>query len=80
MRRRLVVAVFGALWVVLGCGPPEPGADGSRGGTEGLHRDALVWDAPNDLAYRVFYEGLDMGQRLPVFVCEAYPLGSGIGW
>ena len=32
---------------------------------ENLHRDALVWDCHNDLAYRVLYEGLDIGQRLP---------------
>ena len=30
-----------------------------------LHREALVWDCHNDLAYRVLYEGLDIGQRLP---------------
>jgi len=30
-----------------------------------LHRDALVWDCHNDLAYRVLYEGLDIGDRLP---------------
>jgi len=30
-----------------------------------LHRDAVVWDCHNDLAYRVLYEGLDIGQRLP---------------
>ncbi|MFH1764423.1 MAG: dipeptidase [Gemmatimonadota bacterium] len=30
-----------------------------------LHREALVWDAHNDLAYRVLYEGLDIGDRLP---------------
>ncbi len=30
-----------------------------------LHREALVWDCHNDLAYRVHYEGLDIGQRLP---------------
>ncbi len=30
-----------------------------------LHREALVWDAHNDLAYRVLYEGLDIGNRLP---------------
>jgi membrane dipeptidase len=32
---------------------------------EKLHRDALVWDCHNDLAYRVLYEGLDIGNRLP---------------
>jgi membrane dipeptidase len=30
-----------------------------------LHHEALVWDCHNDLAYRVHYEGLDMGERLP---------------
>jgi membrane dipeptidase len=30
-----------------------------------LHRDAIVWDCHNDLAYRVLYEGLDIGNRLP---------------
>jgi membrane dipeptidase len=30
-----------------------------------LHRNALVWDCHNDLAYRVLYEGLDIGNRLP---------------
>ncbi len=30
-----------------------------------LHREAIVWDCHNDLAYRVLYEGLDIGKRLP---------------
>lgn len=30
-----------------------------------LHKDALVWDCHNDLVYRVFYEKLDIGNRLP---------------
>ncbi len=30
-----------------------------------LHDQALVWDCHNDLAYRVLYEGLDIGDRLP---------------
>lgn len=30
-----------------------------------LHRGALVWDCHNDLAYRVLYEGLNIGDRLP---------------
>jgi len=30
-----------------------------------LHNDALVWDCHNDLAYRVRYENLDIGDRLP---------------
>jgi membrane dipeptidase len=32
---------------------------------DALHREALVWDSHNDLSYRVLYEGLDIGQRLP---------------
>jgi membrane dipeptidase len=34
-------------------------------GVEHLHEDALVWDTHNDLAYRVLYEQLDIGGRLP---------------
>ena len=30
-----------------------------------LHQEALVWDCHNDLSYRVLYEGLDIGKRLP---------------
>lgn len=30
-----------------------------------LHREALVWDCHNDLSYRVLYEKLDIGNRLP---------------
>ena len=30
-----------------------------------LHKDALVWDCHNDLSYRILYEGLDIGERLP---------------
>ena len=30
-----------------------------------LHNEAVVWDTHNDLAYRVLYEGLDIGKRLP---------------
>jgi membrane dipeptidase len=33
--------------------------------TDTLHNIALVWDTHNDLAYRVLYEGLDIGQSLP---------------
>ena len=37
----------------------------SKQRTDALHRDALVWDCHNDLAYRVLYEKLDIGERLP---------------
>jgi membrane dipeptidase len=30
-----------------------------------LHSEALVWDSHNDLSYRVLYEKLDIGKRLP---------------
>jgi membrane dipeptidase len=30
-----------------------------------LHRDSVVWDCHNDLAYRVLYEKLNIGDRLP---------------
>lgn len=33
--------------------------------TDRLHREALVWDCHNDLSYRILYEGLDIGRRLP---------------
>jgi membrane dipeptidase len=33
--------------------------------TDALHQSALVWDCHNDLSYRVLYEKLDIGQRLP---------------
>jgi membrane dipeptidase len=31
-----------------------------------LHKEAVVWDCHNDLVYRVLYENLDIGKRLPV--------------
>ncbi len=40
-------------------------APASEEAVDSLHRNALVWDAHNDLAYRVLYEGLDIGKRLP---------------
>jgi membrane dipeptidase len=48
---------------------PSTWASGARAAEEDevtkLHRDAVVWDCHNDLAYRVVYEGLDIGNRLP---------------
>jgi membrane dipeptidase len=53
-------------WVLQGCGGRKaPAGGGSAAEVEALHREALVWDAHNDLAYRVLYEGLDIGHRLP---------------
>jgi membrane dipeptidase len=44
---------------------PQAEAIQASEGVEKLHRDSLVWDCHNDLAYRVLYEGLDIGNRLP---------------
>ncbi|MDP2914846.1 MAG: dipeptidase [Candidatus Aminicenantes bacterium] len=44
--------------------PPSPIRTAAQD-AENLHREALVWDCHNDLAYRVLYEGLDIGNRLP---------------
>ncbi len=41
---------------------PKPVDDNTFGM---LHSEAVVWDCHNDLAYRVLYEGLDIGDRLP---------------
>jgi membrane dipeptidase len=32
---------------------------------DNLHEEAVVWDCHNDLVYRVLYEKLDIGKRLP---------------
>ena len=41
------------------------GAVGAEEPIDRLHREALVWDGHNDLSYRILYEGLDIGERLP---------------
>jgi membrane dipeptidase len=67
--KRTVVISLGIL-IALGAaaisqtGPSEPGRAAAQD-VEKLHRDALIWDCHNDLAYRVLYEGLDIGNRLP---------------
>lgn len=63
MKSRLTGGVTASLilahaGVLLSCAASE--AD-----LENLHQDALVWDTHNDLAYRVLYEQLDIGKRLP---------------
>ena len=62
---RTVLALIALILAPQGCDAvPEVGNEADPG-TIALHQDALVWDGHNDLAYRVFYEGLDIGQRLP---------------
>jgi membrane dipeptidase len=59
--------------LLVACGPAsdagttsgQPGALGQDEAVAALHEEALVWDCHNDLAYRVLYEGLDIGDRLP---------------
>lgn len=56
------VLLFCLLFTLPGCSS-EQAAGNDR--IAQLHRDALVWDCHNDLSYRVLYEKLDIGQRLP---------------
>lgn len=54
----VLAAGFAAAGLLSACTPDEESSDT-------LHREALVWDTHNDLSYRVLYEKLDIGQRLP---------------
>ncbi len=56
------VLLFSLLITLAGCSS-EQAAGNDR--IAQLHHDALVWDCHNDLSYRVLYEKLDIGQRLP---------------
>jgi membrane dipeptidase len=58
-------ALFFVRWSPDADGAPRAGEPAVGEALAGLHREALVWDAHNDLAYRVHYEGLDIGERLP---------------
>jgi membrane dipeptidase len=63
---RAILALMALLLGVATCQPVPESGDGPDPEVMALHTDALVWDGHNDLAYRVLYEGLDIGQRLPV--------------
>ena len=66
MKNRFLILFLGALVAatgILACGRPGPAE--AEDSVRMLHNDALVWDCHNDLAYRVLYEGLDIGDRLP---------------
>jgi membrane dipeptidase len=49
---------------LMSCGTSQQG-EAQTEPTAALHSEAVVWDCHNDLAYRVLYEGLDIGDRLP---------------
>jgi membrane dipeptidase len=58
-----VVAAAGLVVALLSAGCPA--SDRTAAAADRLHDRAVVWDCHNDLAYRVLYEGLDIGNRLP---------------
>lgn len=53
------------LWPAAGVLLVSVTASAGQDAVERLHREALVWDCHNDLSYRILYEGLDIGGRLP---------------
>ena len=56
---------WGAVCLALSLAGAQVGCTVDEGQIEALHRDAIVWDCHNDLSYRVLYEHLDIGDRLP---------------
>jgi membrane dipeptidase len=60
----ILTAFLAAALAAAGIGP-SPFATLNGEDVLKLHKEALVWDCHNDLAYRVLYEGLDIGNRLP---------------
>lgn len=70
-QRRLIGVIIGLI------GLPVFGSCGFQEEAGDLHRRALVWDCHNDLAYRVLYEGLDIGRRLPAGHCDIPRLREG---
>ena len=64
-RTTLMLAVLVGLALPLAGQTDPPGGPKGPIGIEALHRNAIVWDCHNDLSYRVLYEGLNIGDRLP---------------
>ena len=66
MNHQQIFRIFSIFLIVIAglfaCAPEQ---NSSPESTAALHRDALVWDCHNDLVYRVLYENLDIGNRLP---------------
>jgi len=58
-----IAAAIGLVAVLLSSSCPA--SDRTIAAADSLHDQAVVWDCHNDLAYRVLYEGLDIGNRLP---------------
>jgi len=64
MKKKLIVLAGAFIVLTGGCSGIAQSSQADDAVAK-LHRDALVWDCHNDLAYRVLYEGLDIGNRLP---------------
>jgi membrane dipeptidase len=62
---RLFYVLPAVLIIVLGLAGFASMSVSHQDSIERLHKDALVWDCHNDLVYRVLYEKLDIGKRLP---------------
>ncbi|MBN2408973.1 MAG: dipeptidase [Candidatus Aminicenantes bacterium] len=62
-RRTIAAAAAGLIVALLSAGCPA--SDRNAASADRIHDRAIVWDCHNDLAYRVLYEGLDIGNRLP---------------
>lgn len=67
MRSKILAASL--LVLIAATGTTRPAGAAGRADrakrTARLHQSALVWDCHNDLSYRVLYEGLNIGARLP---------------
>jgi membrane dipeptidase len=68
--------IVGLVFVAVSCAPP-PDQTAADDSIDELHREALVWDCHNDLALRVLFEGLDIGERLPAGHCDIPRLQEG---
>lgn len=63
--KKIIIPVFLIMSLVLAIHSIPPLMDSKEDAVDKLHREALVWDCHNDLSYRVLYEKLDIGNRLP---------------
>ena len=63
--KKLIIPLFLVMCLVLAIHLIPPFMVSTEDAVDKLHREALVWDCHNDLSYRVLYEKLDIGHRLP---------------